>query len=278
MRRKILRWLGLLLVAYMIYAGFLSLLQTKMIFPGTDIPAPAAPDVEAMGGEQWWLDTDEGKVEAWFVPAEGANSEQSDSKQASPAVILAHGNGELIDDWMPQVRRYAERGVNVLVPEYRGYGRSAGTPSQAKITEDFVRFYDRLAAREEVDPERIAFHGFSLGGAVLASLARERPPAAFLLSSTFTRVADMVSLPLPSFLISHPFDTVALVRTLEVPMLVVHGRADSVIPFEHGQKIAESAPDAEFVAHDGGHHAMLDQRAFGKAVDRLFERAQLRGR
>ncbi len=279
MPRKIVRWLGLLLVAYMIYAGFLSLLQRKLIFPGTDIPAPEAPDLEAMGGERWWLDTDEGKVEAWFVPAEGANSEQSDSKQASPTVILAHGNGELIDGWMPQVRRYTQRGINVLLPEYRGYGRSAGTPSQAKITGDFVRFYDRLVARDDVDPERIAFHGFSLGGAVLASLAHERPPAAFLLTSTFTRVADMVAgLPVPSFLITEPFDTVGLVRTLEVPVLVIHGRADPVIPFEHGQRLAEAAPKAEFVAHEGGHHGMLDQRAYWKAVEGLFERAGLRER
>lgn len=254
----------------MIYAGLLALLQRKMIFPGTDLPAGEPVGLAEAGAEQLWLHNEEGKVEGWYLPGQGVSADKP-----GPAVIIAHGNGELIDGWLTgTAERYRQSGVSVLLPEYRGYGRSEGTPSQEHITRDFVRFYDQLAARPEVDKERIAFHGFSLGGAVLASLARKRRPAGFILQSTFTNIADMApGLPVPQFMITDPFDTLEVVEALDVPVLVVHGERDEVIPFEHGKRLAKAARNAEFVTHAGGHHLMTDQVAFWRAVRTLFQRA-----
>jgi fermentation-respiration switch protein FrsA (DUF1100 family) len=262
----------LLVVAYMIYAGLLALLQRKMIFPGTDLPATEPRGLEEAGAEQIWLQNEEGRVEAWFLPGQGVAAEKP-----GPAVIIAHGNGELIDGWLTgTAARYSQAGVSVLLPEYRGYGRSEGTPTQEHITRDFVRFYDQLAARPEVDDERIAFHGFSLGGAVMAAVAHKRPPAAFILQSTFTCVLDMApGLPVPKFLIADPFDTLGVVEGLDVPMLVVHGERDQVIGVEHARRLAKAAPDAELILHPGGHHLMIDQVAFWRAVRILFERAKI---
>ncbi len=270
-----LRALLLGLVAYMLYAGLLALLQRKMIFPRAGEASVAAPaGLAEVGWQRWWLDTDEGKVEAWHLAGRGVSAEAP-----GPAVILAHGNGELIDDWLHGVaERYRDAGVSVLMAEYRGYGRSAGTPSQAAITADYVRFYDRLAARPEVDAQRIFYHGFSLGGAVVASLARQRTPAALILQSTFTCVADMADglpVPVPDFLIRDRFDTLDEVRQLDVPILVVHGRLDDVVPFSHGERLARAAHDADFVVHGGGHHLMTDAVAFWRAVRKLLARAHV---
>lgn len=265
--------LRVIIVVYMIYAGLLALVQRKLIFPGTDLsPAEPTAKIEAAGAEQWWLQTEQGKVEAFYLPAEGVSADEP-----GPAVIIAHGNGELIDGWLTGTPdRYREAGISVLLPEYRGYGRSAGSPSQEHITRDYVRFYDRLAARPEVDAERIFYHGFSLGGGVVGSLTRKRPPKALILQSTFTRIADMAQgIPVPDFLIRDPFDTLEVVRTLDVPMLVVHGTRDPVVPFEHGQRLAEAARDAEFVKHAGGHHLMADTTGFWRAVHRLLEHASI---
>ncbi|QDG52569.1 alpha/beta hydrolase [Persicimonas caeni] len=264
------RALRLVVVAYVIYAGLLALLQRKMIFPGTDLPAGKPTGLAEAGGEQIWLQNEEGKVEAWFFPGKGVSVDKP-----GPAVIIAHGNGELIDGWeVGTAGRYRQAGVSVLLPEYRGYGRSDGTPTQKHITRDFVRFYDRLASRPEVDGERIVYHGFSLGGGVLASLARKRKPAAFILQSTFTRIADMArGVPVPEFLITDPFETLSVVESLDIPVLVVHGERDEVIPFEHGKRLAKAAKDADFLPHAGGHHLMTDQVAFWRAVRKLFVRA-----
>ncbi|MFW5966774.1 MAG: alpha/beta hydrolase [Persicimonas sp.] len=260
-------------MAYFLFAGLLTLLQRKVIFPGTDMPVAEKPRLPTEETERWWLETDQGRVEAWFSPGEGVAPEEP-----GPAVVLAHGNGEVIDDYRGRIQRYVERGISVLLPEFRGYGRSAGDPSQETVTGDFERLHERLAAREEVDAERIAYHGYSLGGAVLAALAARKKPRALILESTFTSVADMAPwLPGAAALVSDPFETLEVVERLDVPILVVHGRRDSVVPFEHGERLAEANDEAEFVDHDGDHHAMLDQRAFWRHVDRLFKRAGLLG-
>lgn len=273
-RRALTIALSTCVVTYMVFVGLLGLLQRKMIFAGADQPARPVAGLDEAGAERWWLDTPEGRVEAWFLPGKGASADAP-----GPAVIIAHGNGEAIDDWLHGLPdRYRDAGISVLLPEYRGYGRLAGTPSQAHITADYAKFDDRLAARDEVDAGRIFFHGFSLGGAVVASLARVRTPKALILQSTFTSIADMAKgfpFPVPRFIIRDPFDTIGEVRRLHVPMLIVHGRLDDVIPFSHGQKLAQAAHDADFVVHGGGHHLMNDAVAFWRAVRKLLARAHL---
>ena len=97
--------------------------------------------------------------------------------------------------------------VRVLLPEYRGYGRSAGSPSQRAITEDLIAFYDLLARRPEVDAQRVVFHGRSLGGGAVCDLARHRKPAAVILMSTFTSMKRMAPRYLvPGFMVERSSD------------------------------------------------------------------------
>jgi fermentation-respiration switch protein FrsA (DUF1100 family) len=161
----------------------------------------------------------------------------------------------------------------VLLPEYRGYGRSAGDPSQARITDDFVAFHDILVDREEVDTPRIVFHGRSLGGAVVAQLARFRTPMGMILESTFTSVVDFArKLFVPRALIADPFDTEAVLRELHAPLLIFHGRRDSVVPFEHGRQLAGAARDAKFVAYDADHNDFPpDRQAYWSEIEAFLE-------
>ena len=133
-------------------------LQRQMLFPRSYAVAPANLNKPAALREVW-IDTPEGKVEAWFLPGEGVNRELP-----GPAVLFAHGNAEVIDNNLDLMRGYSQLGISVMACEYRGYGRSAGSPSQSAITEDFIRFFDALVAMPEVDRSRIFFNGRSLGG------------------------------------------------------------------------------------------------------------------
>src|SRR5688572_13803243 len=122
------------------------------MFPGPlDLPskAPAHPKLE-----RWSIPVDGGEVEAFFFPAVGAGAK-------GPAVIFAHGNGEAIDHWVSELDFYLERGVSLLLVEYRGYGRSSGTPSAGAIVDDTELFLGMLERRPEVDPARVIFHGRS---------------------------------------------------------------------------------------------------------------------
>jgi len=134
-----------------------------VLFP-TWALAKAPPRPALDHGEVWTLDSDEGTIEAFFFPA----------GPSAPAVILAHGNAELIDDQLERAGWYRTQGFTVLIPEYRGYGRSKGSPSEDAVVHDFVAFYDRLRTQPAVDPARIYFHGRSLGGAVAAAAVERR--------------------------------------------------------------------------------------------------------
>jgi fermentation-respiration switch protein FrsA (DUF1100 family) len=223
-------------------------LQRSVLFPRDHtVPLPNAGD-DVEGLEKLWLDTDQGDVEAWFLPA-------FDVAGPAPAVIAAHGNAELIDKYPEKLGRYRELGYHLLIPEYRGYGRSDGDPSQARITQDFVAFHDILADRDEVDIGRVVYHGRSLGGAVVAQLATVRTPRAMILESTFTSVVDFArQYFIPRALIADPFDTRAVLNILDVPLLIFHGTRDSVVPFEHGRALAEAAKNAKFVSYDADHN------------------------
>ena len=254
---------------YLAYLGVLTYFQRKILYPGVDMPPPRHASLPA-GAERIWVDIENGgRVEGWFLPGDGVSAENP-----GPAVMLAHGNGEFIENWADGVDGYLDRGVSVLLPEYRGYGRSDGEPTQKNITRDFVEFHDRLADRPDVDGDRIVYHGFSLGGATLTSLARERKPKALILQSTFTRVKDMVAVPVPDALVADPYETIEVVSELDVPMLVVHGKSDRVVPYEQGERLAQAA-GTELLSHGGGHHQMMERREYWSAVEELLVRADV---
>lgn len=225
---------------------------------------------EPAGLERLYLEIPEGRVEAWYLPAPA-----DPSRHKAPAVIFAHGNAERIELWPEMLEPYRKMGLGVLLPEYRGYGNSAGSPSEEAITADFVAFYDRLAARPEVDGKRIVLHGRSLGGGAVCALARRRPAVALILESTFTSVQEMArGYGIPGFLILDPFDNLATVRSTQVPVLVAHGRHDSLIGFKHAEALHEAAgPRGTLLAYDCDHNDFPpDPRLYFRDVEAFLRR------
>lgn len=218
--------------------------QTSMLFPrslpnslGWAMQTPA--DVEA-----WKITIGEGvTVESWYVQGRGRTAESP-----GPAVLYFHGNAELIDHVQDVARWYADRGVSVVLVEYRGYGRSGGTPSQDRIVTDSETLYDMLAQRPEVDKSRIFVHGRSLGGGLAAQVAQRRPTAAIVLNSAFTSVSAMArGYLVPPFLVRNPLHTDDVLEHYQHPVFIAHGTRDNIIPFSHGQRLASLAPGAVFV-------------------------------
>jgi len=224
-------------------------LQRSMLFPREytrEVPAA----LRTPGLERLWLDTDEGKVEAWLLPGE-----RVDAEHPGPAVIFTHGNAELIDHWPDALARYRELGVSVVLPEYRGYGRSAGSPSEAAIRDDLRALHARLRAHPLLDASRLVYHGRSLGGGAACTLLERHPPRALILESTFTSVVDVAAgMHVPAFLIVDRFDSARSVERYDGPLLVLHGTRDRVIPVEHGRRLAALHDNAELVLYDAGHN------------------------
>lgn len=265
-------WLVILIVGYGLYLMAGCAVQRTMLFPRHMIGEVAAAEqvevaVREAGGEQWWLETDAGRVEAWFFPGEGVSAESP-----GPAVLFAHGNAEVIDYLPEQLEPYRRMGVSVLVGEYRGYGRSAGSPSEEGIVADFVELFDRLAAREEVDADRIILHGRSVGSGVVCGVARQREPTVLILQSPFSSVASMAAgYGIPRWFVLDPFDNAAAVAEFDGPILLQHGRNDTIIPHRHSEKLQGVAPHAQLVSYDAGHNDMpILTRAYWRDVRRFL--------
>ncbi|MGB5750539.1 MAG: alpha/beta hydrolase [Desulfobacterales bacterium] len=260
------------LLLYAVYCALLFVLQRQILFPRYQIPQAVQTEQPIAGLEKIWLDTDSGKVEAWFLPSDG-----SPSDKPRPVVIFGHGNGEIIDFWLEELQEFTRRGIALMLVEYPGYGRSSGYPSEESITQTFVTAYDRLTSREDVDPTRIVFFGRSLGGGAVCALARHKPSAALILMSTFTSAKSFAKKFLvPPFLVRDPFDNLEVVKNYPNPMLIIHGKNDTLIPYSHGKALHAAARRAEMITYNAGHNdCPPDWNVFWKDMEEFLRKHEI---
>jgi uncharacterized protein len=232
--------------------------QRRLIyFPWPD-RLPAASSV-LTGSQEVVLPTEDGiHLGGWFLPAQGG--------RPAPAVLVCNGNGGNRALRAPLATALSRAGLSVLLFDYRGYGGNPGRPSEDGLAADARAAQAWLAARPEVDPDRIAYFGESLGAAVALRLAVERPPAALILRSPFTSLTDVGRLHYPwlpvKWLLSDRYGSAARVAQLSVPLLVIAGERDQIVPSALSRRLydAASAPK-RFVLVPGADHndaALLD--------------------
>ncbi|MFL6229240.1 MAG: alpha/beta hydrolase, partial [Pyrinomonadaceae bacterium] len=136
--------------------------------------------------------------------------------------------------------------VNVLIIDYRGYGKSEGVPSEEGLYEDARAAWDYLTNARGVRADRIVIYGESLGGAVAVDLASKVKPCGLVVQSSFTSIADMAAelMPLvPHFVIRTKMDSREKIARVSCPKLFVHSPADDVVPYKLGRRLFEAAPE-----------------------------------
>ena len=223
---------------YFLYAACLYAFQHTLMFPGARcLPNIEPPDLPA-GAERFWVTVQGQGVEGWFLPP------TTDTVKKSPLIIFAHGNAELIDFFKDRVQVYRENGLDVALIGIPGYGRSKGNPSEETLIETYIKAYDSLVARDDIDSENIILIGRSMGGGSICLLADRRPSTALVLISTFESMLAMSKrYGIPRFLVRSPLDNISVVQSYAHPVLVLHGPEDRVIPFRHGVSLSKAAPD-----------------------------------
>ena len=188
--------------------------------------------------------------------------------KGAPTILFFHGNAGNLSDRYHWSCRLTGLPANVLSIDYRGYGRSEGKPGEAGLYLDAEAAYAYLQNKRQVDPRSILLYGKSLGGAAACHLAGRVEARALILQSTFTNASDMASLMMPwvpSFLIRSRLDNLGKIANIKIPKLVVHSRADRMIPLKMAEALVLAAPEPKslVVFEDAGHNDLILRHGAG---------------
>lgn len=192
----------------------------------------------------------------------------------APAVIYFGGNAEEVS-WTLADKRWP-REWTIVALNYRGYGASEGAPGEAALTADALAIYDAVARREDIDPRRIVVFGRSIGTAVAARLAAERPIAGAVLVSPFDSLTAIGHKHYPwlpvSLLLRHRFDALAAAKRSQMPLLAIVGESDSIIPPERSRALYDAWPGPKTwqVEPRADHNDLGNSGAFWQGVGRFL--------
>jgi uncharacterized protein len=255
---------------------YCSLLLLLLLFENTLLyPAPKFPDPR---GD--WKATYLPHEEVEFASADGTKLHGWLVEYERPrAVILyCHGNGDCIGylGWYLKELRDRQR-VTVFAFDYRGYGKSEGSPSEAGLMADGHAAQQWLAKRLNIKPEEIVLMGRSLGGCVAVDLAANNGARGLILQSTTTSIPDAAAkiywfAPVHWFM-KNRYDSLSKIGRFHGPVLMSHGTADSLIPIALGRKLFEAVPSSQkrFFAFDGGGHNDPEPRSYDAALEEFLE-------
>lgn len=246
-------WLRVLIGVAVLYACVLG----ALFFFGRALIYHPDPAVIALGVhdpagiEDIRIETPDGEtLRAWWMAPQ----------PGQPVFLYFDGNGGRLHLQGYRFAKAAARGAGMLAVAYRGYSGSTGRPTEAALHADARVAYDWL--REKVEAERIVIHGFSLGTGVASRLATEVPARALILEAPYTAIVDIAAanarLVPVRLIMRDQFRTRDWIGDVRSPVLVVHGDADEVIPFAHGERIFALAREPkQFVRIPGGRHSTL---------------------
>ncbi|HEX8503553.1 MAG TPA: alpha/beta hydrolase [Pyrinomonadaceae bacterium] len=224
------------------------------------------------GAEEVWFETSDGvKLYGWLFRAA--------ARPAAATVVYFHGNGGNLSycDWVGA--ELAARGFDVLLFDYRGYGRSGGEMTDERgLYRDADAAYDFLTRGRGVPAREVVLYGQSLGTAAAADVASRRGCGALVLESGLSSAADMAGevIPwLPRFvrgLTKNKLDSVSKLPRVGCPVLVAHGDRDEIIPAAQGRKLFEAAPEPKRLRIiEGAGHNDLSNVGGGQYIDSLAD-------
>lgn len=249
-----------------LYSGLIFGPDAVRIYPQINVNGIVPEDV--------YLDSDGYKLHGWFF------------KQESPHVVLIHhSNAGNVLMWTSLVEHALTTGASVFIYDYRGYGRSEGTPTVSGICRDGLAAYRHLVDERSYQPGHIVHFGSSLGGGVACEMAYRHKCAGLILHGAFSSLREMATLLLsatryiPSVFFFRPkLDNAARLAQINVPVLLLHGRWDDMIPLSQAQKnLNAAAGPKSLVELQAGHMDVGQPDVFEGAltsfVSRVFGKA-----
>lgn len=222
-------------------------------FPTKDLPA--TPQTRGLAFDELTFATsDHVKLHGWFLPATKGQSVKG-------TVVFSHGNAGSLGHHLPFVDWLPKNGYQLLMYDYRGFGKSEGTPTREGLIRDVEAAFAYALTRKEVAGGKIYSFAHSLGGAKsIVALTRTKVPGlrAVITDGTFASYEEMAIILAGNFgknLVSDELSPKDVVAKLPVPLLMIHGTADEVVPLAQGKELFAAARDRKtFFQVEGGHH------------------------
>jgi len=248
--------------------GVLSLLAHRSVYYPMKYPAGWWGAQSEAGASDVWLRTADGvKVHAWWIAA----------PQAKVVTIFLHGNAGNLSHRVGHVRPITAAGSSLLLIDYRGYGRSEGSPSESGLYADADAAFEHLVSAGH-PAERIVLHGESLGCAVAVDLASRRRCGGVVLEAPFTSAREVAGRVLPFIgpLVIWGFDSMSKIGRAGAPVFILHGDRDEVIGFELGRRLFEAAHEPKFfwAVPGAGHNNIVEAAgpAYGEKLQEFYRR------
>jgi len=247
MRRVSIWFIAVPVALYLVVCFVAWFFQDRLVwYPGP--PPTGTPAAIGAAFEDLELRAADGAlVHAWHVKA----------VRPRGIVVVCHGNAGNIENRLALAQTFRSLDYDVLLFDYRQYGRSRGTLSEEGTYQDGLAALDHAAARG-FEPRRTVLYGESLGGAVAIELARRRPCAALVVEDTFTSLADVGAAVYPwlpvRWISRAKYASLEKVGALRVPLLVVHSPDDRLVAFEHGRRLLAAHPGPKDFLETGGAH------------------------
>lgn len=259
----------------LVLATFLSsacALEQRLIFYPEKAIFQTPADVGLEFEDLYFASADGVRLNGWYIP----------HPNAELTLLWCHGNAGNISHRVQNIRLLHDRiGINIFIFDYRGYGRSEGSISEAGTYLDGFAAAELLRERYRLQPSQMIVFGRSLGAAVAAELATRIETVALVLESPFVSVPEMARavfplLPVGRFL-STQYNTVEKVRRLKTPtpVFVLHGERDEIVPFAQGRKVFEAAaePKRFYAIRGAGHNDtyMVGGEPYFTALSEAFD-------
>lgn len=225
-----------------------------------------------------WTPTQVLVQDAWMTAADGTRLHGWYVRHPKPKAhaLLLHGNSGNVTYLADSLRLLNRKhDLSVLALDYRGFGRSEGTPSEKGILLDARAARDWLAEKEGIAGEDVVLMGQSLGGGVAIDVAAEDGCRGLVIASTFTSLPAVAQHHVPWMpmwlLMSMRMNSLEKIKRYHGPVLISHGDADEVVPYKHGEALYKAAPGPkQFITVKGGKHNDPQPEEYRKALDEFI--------
>ncbi len=202
--------------------------------------------------------------ELFFHPSPGVSINAIHFKVPNPKGIILyhHGNKDNLARWGKIAQEFTRFNFDVIVMDYRGYGKSTGKLTEENLFSDALFCYSQIM--EQLKPKQMVVYGRSLGTGIASWLASQVKPEKLILETPYFDMNDLFGRYVPNWLLKKSlhlrFNSNIYLKTLEVPLLLLHGDKDEVVPYSSGKKLFESIlnPHKKLVTLPGGKHNNLD--------------------